>query len=132
MSRACQQFACLPVHLPPVECAKRTFGRVPHENVFSDGEFGKQQQFLIDGRDTGFLRVNGSFKGDRVAIERDFACIRPVDAGNQLDQGRFAGAIFAQERVHFTGLNVETHIIQGFDTWKRLADMFERQDGAHR
>jgi hypothetical protein len=38
-----------------------------------------------------------------------------VDPGEYLDQGGFAGAVLADERVDLSGSQRERHLVEGFD-----------------
>ena len=46
------------------------------------------------------------------AVEADAAAVRLVDAADQLDQRRFARAVFADQRVDFARLHVEIDPMQ--------------------
>ena len=40
------------------------------------------------------------------------AGIRPVQAGQDIEQGRLAGTVRADEAVNFTGANMQRHVLQ--------------------
>src|SRR5260370_30269124 len=56
------------------------------------------------------------------AVEDDLALVRGEDAVDHLDQGRLAGAVFAEKRVNFAGFDAQANVIVGADAWERLAD----------
>ena len=43
------------------------------EDVFSDGQFGEEQQLLIDDRDSGLDRLAGIGEAIEFAIDTNFA-----------------------------------------------------------
>ena len=49
--------------------------------------------------------------------------IRPVDAGDVLDQGRFAGAVVADERQDLSGVKLEIDATQRLDRTEALAEL---------
>ena len=69
----------------------------------------------------------GPLKLDLAAVDPDRARVRPVDAGDDLDQRRLAGAVLAQKRMHLAGMDVEADIVQRPHAGKRLAQAFDRQ-----
>jgi hypothetical protein len=48
-----------------------------------------------------------------------------IEAGNDLDQGRLAGAVLAHERVNLAGLEGERDAVECLHAWKCLADTFD-------
>ena len=56
------------------------------------------------------------------AVEEHLAVIGLVDAGEHLDQGGFAGAVFAQQCHHLTLADGDAYVIQGPDTGEAFAD----------
>ena len=65
------------------------------EDVFRDREVGKD----LHRGDTKSLRVLGGTDTDRAAVDQDLAGIWLLDAGHDLDQRRFAGAVLTEEGV---------------------------------
>ncbi len=49
----------------------------------------------------------------RRAVDLDLAGIRLLHAGEHADQGRFAGAVFAQQDVDLAGMEIERDIVIG-------------------
>ena len=74
----------------------------------------------------GLARIG---EADRAAIEQELARIGLVDAGQDLDQGRLARTILAQERMDRAGAQFQGDIGQGHHTRERLADAARREDG---
>ena len=52
---------------------------------------------------------------DRLAVDQDLALVRPVHAGEDLDQRRFAGAVVADEPERLAALDVEADALQRMD-----------------
>ena len=51
-----EQLARPLAHRAPVDRAEAVLRRVPHENVFGDGQLGEEQELLVDRGDAGLLR----------------------------------------------------------------------------
>src|SRR5439155_25184807 len=66
------------------------------------------------------------------AIDRDFAGVRPQQAGDHRDRGGFARAIGAEQAVHFARSHLETDIADGAHVSEGFAksiDLKERRHG---
>jgi hypothetical protein len=50
-------------------------------------------------------------------------------AGDYLDKGGFAGAVFANHRVDFPGLEIKRDVTEGMDRLERFADMGKFEKG---
>ena len=66
---------------------------------------------MRDGYDAGGDGVARTIEAPDCPVHRDLALVRPVHAGKQAHQRRFAGAVLADQRMHFGGLHVEVHAI---------------------
>ena len=62
-------------HRAPVEAAAESARGVAHEDVFRDGQFGKQQQLLIDRRHPGASGVFGQIELALDAVDQDLAAV---------------------------------------------------------
>ena len=82
----------------------RLVGSRPRNRLLATLSSGHQVDLLVDGADPGGLRVAGLGEGDRLAQVAHLAAVRPVHAGDDLDQRRLAGAVLADQRVHLAGL----------------------------
>ena len=82
----------LPVHHSPAIA-------MADENVLRDIEVGKHHRLLIDRGDPKRLRCAGTVDGARLAIDEYLARAWLMHAGHDLYQRRFAGAVFADERM---------------------------------
>jgi hypothetical protein len=74
-------------HRPPVDPACPRQRRMPEKDVLGDAELGKQQQLLIDRRNTRAPRVVRRGKIDLRSVHENGANVRLVDAGHDLDEG---------------------------------------------
>ena len=61
----------------------------------------------MNGTDTGGKRLLRCGEIHQVSGDLNFPLIGTIDTGDDLDQGAFACAVLAEERVNFAGLKVE-------------------------
>ena len=61
--------------------------------------------------------------GDRLAGEEDLAAVGLVDAGHDLDQRRFAGAVLAEQRVDLARIERERHVLERLGRVEALGDV---------
>ena len=95
--------------------------------VFSDGERRDQVDFLIDGANTQRLRFVGAVWLNRLPLQQNRASVFAVDAGDQLDEGRFACAVFTEHRMDFARVEVEVDVGEGFDATECFGQFFRLQ-----
>ena len=69
------------------------------EDVLGNREVRKQPRLLVDDGDPELARTRWSGDLDSGAVKRDLAGVGLVDAGQDLDEGALAGAVFADEGV---------------------------------
>jgi len=75
----------------------------------------------------------GSEVGDGLSVEGDGAGVGLVRAGDDLDERAFAGAVFAEERVHFAGAEIEVDPAERPRAAKGFGELAElEQRGRHR
>ena len=82
------------------------------QDIFLHGKIGCEVQLLIYHRHAAFAGVQWIARLKRLAVESETACVRSVRAAEHLHQRAFAGAVFADERVHLPGGDFETHAVQ--------------------
>ena len=70
------------------------------EQVCRSVELVRERKILVDGLDAELARFARVRDGDRFAVDRDLAGVGMVDARDDLDQRRLAGAVVADDRVH--------------------------------
>jgi hypothetical protein len=83
----------------------------PDEDVLGDAQVGEERRLLEDDRDARGLRLLGVVEDRLLPVEHEPPRIGPVDAGEDLDEGRLAGAVLPDEAVHLTReeLDVAVH-----------------------
>jgi hypothetical protein len=74
---------------------------------------GEERRLLVDRGDPERLRGLRIVVRDAAAGDVQRAGIRALRAGDDLDQGRLAGAVLPDEGVHLSRAQVERHARQG-------------------
>ena len=59
---------------------------------------------------------------DGPAVDLDRPGVRPVDARNHFDERRLPGAVFTEQRVDFSGNDVEADVVEREDPGEALDD----------
>ena len=113
----------------PVDEAQAA-GLAAEGEVFGDGQRRDEVDLLIDGRDAAGFGVGRRTRGDASALEGDFAGVGGVDAGEDLDERGFAGAVFAEERVDFAGADGEVDGVEGDDAGETFPDAAGGEEGS--
>ncbi|MCY1559236.1 hypothetical protein D9M68_962520 [compost metagenome] len=65
-----------------------------------------------------------------LSVDQHLAAIGPINAGENLDQRRFAGAVFAAKRVDFAPGAGKRHTAQGFYRRERLGNAAHLDGGS--
>ena len=86
--------------------------RIGDADIVRHRQVGHQRQFLEHADDAGLRRLGGRLEARRLAQELHLAVVRLHDAGDDLDQRRFAGAVLAQDRVDAPGGTFEIHVVE--------------------
>jgi hypothetical protein len=86
----------------------------------------------MDQDDASPERIADPGKSDRRSVKLNFANIGRLGAGDDFHQGRFAGAIFPDDRQHFAGSNVEIDAIERPHAGKRFAEISDLEQRRHR
>ncbi len=97
-------------------------GLVAEHDVVDRVERRDQIELLIDHADAQIFGCARRVDGNGLAIDRNFAGVGALRAGQDLHERRFAGAVFADQCVHFAGLQVERNVFERANTGKRLPD----------
>ena len=105
-------------------------GSRPEHQVLGDRHLGHERELLVDDRDAGAPRVQRRPERGDLAIDDDLAVERPdrVDAAEDLDQRRLAGAVLADEPDDLAGAtggraDRERHVVERPHARERLADL---------
>ncbi len=95
-------------------------------DVLGDGEVGEQRQILIDHLDAAGsglhrveMRIFSSGNDDAAAW------FRPQDAGHDLDQGRFARAVFTNQAMDLALFKRHVDVTQGNHAAESFGDRVE-------
>ena len=105
---------------PVDEAAAPRFAADHH--VLGDAERRDEVEFLVDGDDALRLRLVRRRKRHRRAVEDDFAGVGALRARQDLQQGRFAGAVFAEQRMDLARPHLERDLVERDDAGEALGD----------
>ena len=73
---------------------------VAEHDVLGDRERADEAEVLVHHADAFVERVARRVEVHRLAVEEDLALVRPVEAREDVGEGRLAGAVLAEQRVH--------------------------------
>jgi hypothetical protein len=118
----------LAIHRAPVD-ETEALGLPVEEHVLCYGPERDQVDLLVDGRQARQLCLVRRGERDLASVELDAAGVLGVDAGEHLDQGRLAGAVLADQRVHLPGRHLEASLPQRRYAQELLVDALHRQQG---
>jgi len=90
--------------------------------VFHDGQVRENGQVLIDDLDAELRGLGRRDLGDHLVLEDDLAFVLCVDAGDDLDQRRFAAAVFTGQTHNLAGSDCKVHMVKGVNACERFAD----------
>src|SRR5580692_10477122 len=92
------------------------------ENILSDRLIRELTQLLVDNDDPGIQGVSGVMGSESLAPQLDRSLIRLMDAGQDLHERRFAGAVLADDAEHFALIERQRHLMENGNAEKRLRD----------
>ena len=95
------------------------------KQVLFDGQFRHQAEFLeyrTDADDAGAVRGE---MDDLLPLILECAGIGRIGAGDDVDQRRLAGAVFAEQDVNLAAPKIEVDAVQRDDAGKPLRDVGE-------
>ena len=119
-----EQLLRLAVHLAPADLLPLAASDI---DILGDGEIRAERDLLIDRADAEFLRILRRIDADDLIRELNDARILRVDAGQHLDQSRFARAVFAHQRMNFTGKQLEADVLQCLNAREGFEDVLHGQ-----
>ena len=93
---------------------------MPEDEVVGDTQVRRQRELLVDHGDPQLLGVARPVEADRLAIQLDLAVVPALGLGEQLHEGRLAGAVLAGDRVHLAGPDVQVDAVDGRHAGKAL------------
>src|SRR5664279_1107534 len=86
----------------------------------------------MDDGDAAVDRIGATAESAHLAVDQDAAFFGKVFATQYLEQGRFSGAVFAEQTVYATGRNREADIGKRANAGEGFPDGFERQKTGHK
>ena len=92
------------------------------QDIFGDGLGGHEHKVLVNHAHPVRDGIAGRVEIDLLAVNRDVAFFGAIQPGQHIHQRAFARPVFAQQRVHLAGAQVELHAAQGMHPGKALAD----------
>ena len=101
------------------------------EDILGDGELFEDLDFLRDVDDAGGGGLGGGGEADRLAGKGDAAGegAGGVDAVEDLDERRLAGAVLAEERVDLAGADGDVDAAERGDAAEALGDGADLEEG---
>ena len=121
-------------HLPMLKEPKTHFF-IAQEQICGDGKMRTQHDFLVYRVDAVIDRFVRRGERDRLAFPKHFTAGAHMDAGEQLDQGGFAGAVLADDRVDFACLKGQIDGFQrvgGAESFVEFLEHQKRRAAGHR
>ena len=103
-----------PAHQLPVE-----------EHVVVHAQLVDQGQVLVDGVDPERAGMVDRLEHDLLAVDEDAAGVGLVEAADDLDQGRLAGAVVADEAEHLAPAQAQVDVGQGGDPAEALGHVLD-------
>jgi hypothetical protein len=105
---------------------------VAEKQVGSHRQMRAEHHFLVDGIDAARDRLVRRCQRNRMAAPQHFAGGSGDDARQKLDQRRFAGTVFADDRVNFACQKRQRRRLQRLDVAVILLQALEFEDGRTR
>ena len=98
------------------------------EEILLDRQFRHQAEFLEDRADPHHARRVRLKAGEALRQEPELAGVRSEGAGDDVDQGRFAGAVLAKQHMDLAGAQVEIDVVERQHAREALADADHLQE----
>ncbi|MPN05268.1 hypothetical protein SDC9_152518 [bioreactor metagenome] len=100
-------------------------GQHTQKQILGDGEIPMQADLLMDHLNAVFLRVVLAAKLAFLAPNKELAFVfaHRVNAGEYIHHGRFASAVFADNRQNFTLIEIQAHLMKHRNLAKVLGDL---------
>src|SRR5690606_5415214 len=97
--------------------------------VLRRGQIVEKSQVLIDGLDPGVACGGRAVDRCRFSIEQDVAFIEAVDAADAFDEGRFAGAVVAEQGQNLAAIGLEADALDGVHGAEALLRVADGKNG---
>ena len=121
--------ACLSLHLAVVDEGQRQPQPLaPQEHVLVGGQLVDQRQVLVDGVDPLRARVVDALRLVGLAAQEHPPAVLLVEAAEDLDQRRLAGAVVAEQAQDLPLVQGQVDVPQRGDRAEALGDVLDAQD----
>ena len=120
-----QKLGDLLLHRLPLEerHAKHAADELSAEkHVLGDRQILPEREFLEDRGDPDVRRVLGRSQTDGCPVEQQRPSARLIGARQDLDEGRFAGSVVAENRQNLSCMDVHIDIDEGLQGAEALGD----------
>ena len=104
-----------PVERLAVDDAEGAAWQVFQHQILGDAEIRQKVELLMHDADAALLRIVRRLRLVGRAVEGDRAAVRLVDAGQELDQRRLAGAVLAEHDMGFAACDRQRDVAQRDD-----------------
>ncbi len=111
-------------HAAPVDQAETPPIAGQHGDVLRDRHGIDETEILVDEGDRQRLR----FRSDAAVAIENLAAVARVDAGEDLDEGRFARAVLAEQGMHLAAPDGEVDRVEGQRGGEALGDAAHLQE----
>ena len=101
---------------------------VAEENIARHRQVPAEHDLLMDGVDAEPDRLVRIDQRDRLAAPKDFAGGSGIDAGQQLDQGRLARAVFADDRMDFALFERQIHRLERMGRAEAFVELVQDEE----
>ena len=91
------------------------------KHIFGDRKFRQKPHFLVNEADAGGDGVAGRGGSVSAPPPSHLSAIRSNGSGDNRRNGRFAGAVFAQQGDDFAAADIEIEVRENFDSSVSLA-----------
>jgi hypothetical protein len=129
-----EQLGDLPLHLAALEegdAGDAVDDLAAEKDVLRDRQVLRKRQLLEDRGDAGSGGILWRGEIDRRAVHADLALARRMSAGEDLDEGRLARPVVADQRQHFTGADLEVDAGERGEGAEALADALGGDERSH-
>ena len=101
------------------------------EDVLGNRKLRHQRAFLMHDADAEIAGRLFVELADFGAIDQDAALVARIDAGDDLAEGRLAGAVFAEQRTDFTALDAHRDVVERPHAGEELGKAFDFEPRRH-
>src|ERR1700675_666947 len=124
---------CVGAHLLPID-QSATRGLATKVQILGDRQERQQIELLVDRHQAQPLARERRIGGvESKPIEEALALVRGLRSGEDFQKCRLAGAVLAEQGVHFAPLDMQLHSVERLDARKLLVEVADLENwAAHR